>query len=212
MRNSNTKCAIEAPLAVIGVGGIGSHFCALLNWAIQQEQVTFERSHVHVFDFDTVDASNLRHQDYYRNVIGFPKAFVIANRYGFTGHCVKFGDRPSDFNDVCTFIVCADNPGVRLAVHSHCRKHNRPFIDMRSEGDMYTVMTDLCAPAAYLATLGTTDAERKDEQGRSCQLAVDKAAGQVQLGHMAAAVSGMQVLLKRCRNQPVPQQLVATVA
>ena len=203
---------IGLPIAVIGVGGIGSHFCALLNWALHKDQLEMDSQDITIYDFDVVDESNLRHQDYYRNTIGFPKAFVIATRYGFHGRCVKFGEQPDHFNDNQTFIICADNPGVRMAINEHCREARKSFIDMRSEGDMYTVMTDLCPVDKYLASLGTTDEERKDENGRSCQLAQDKEAGQVQLGHLAAAVAGMQVLLKRVRKQSYPQQFIAAVA
>ena len=208
----NKDGEIRAPIAIIGAGGIGSHFCALLDWAMDADQLDLERSHITVFDFDTVDESNLRHQDYFRNVVGFPKAFVMSSRYHFNGRCFKFGDRPSDFNDNNMFIVCADNPGVRMAVHAHCRATGKPFIDMRSEGDMYAVMTDACPEATYLASLGASDADRKDETGRSCQRAEDKAVKQVQLGHMAAAVAGMQILLKRFRKQPAPAQVIAAVA
>jgi molybdopterin/thiamine biosynthesis adenylyltransferase len=198
-------------MAVIGAGGIGSHFCSLLDWAIQHEQVDFERASVHVYDFDTVDTSNLRHQDYTANLVGAPKVYVMNARYGYHSYCTKFGMRRNHYTETRSFVICADNPGVRLGVYEHCRDHNKPFIDLRCEGDMMAVLTDTCASNVLLDSLGMTDAERKDERGRSCQRAEDVRNNRVQLGHLAVAVAGLQVMLNRVRGEAFPDRMIRTV-
>jgi len=207
----NSKSSWMAPTAIIGAGGIGSHFCSLLDWAIQNNQIEIERSEVHVYDFDTVDTSNLRHQDYTANLVGAPKAYVMNARYGYSTHCTKFGLRRDHYNDARSFVICADNPGVRLGVYEHCLQHNKPFIDMRCEGDMMAVLTDACDHKVLLDSLGATADERKDERGRSCQKPEDVRQNRVQLGHLAVAVAGLQLLLNRLRGAAFPDRLIRTV-
>lgn len=208
-RPSNSP-AVDAPVAIIGCGGIGSHFCSLLSWAIDTEQLPWADHSVTVYDPDVVDTANLKHQDYGDAHVGYPKCMVMHARYGFVGRCAKFGLK-SHYAGVGTFILCADNPGVRLDVYKHCRTHNKAFLDMRCEGSNYLVMTDAHPWERLMASLGTSDEERKDETGRSCQLVEDRRTGRVQLGHLAATVAGMQLLLRRSRGEPFPSGLAASV-
>ena len=206
------KIAWNPPMAVIGAGGIGSHFCSLLDWAIGNDQAgDIAREDVHVYDFDTVDTSNLRHQDYTANLVGAPKAYVMNARYGYTSQCAKFGQRRDHYTGSRSFVICADNPGVRLGVYEHCLEYNKPFIDLRCEGDMMAVLTDSCDHKALLDSLGNTNEERKDERGRSCQRPEDVRNRRVQLGHLAVAVAGLQLLLNRLRGDAFPDRLIRTV-
>lgn len=206
------KPELQIPAAIIGAGGIGSHFCALLSWAQVRDQLLFDRSDVTVFDFDIIDEDNLLHQDYSRSQLNVPKAFVMSSRYGFQACVARFGDDPSMFDQYNMFIICADNRKIRKQIFEYCKtRKNKSFIDMRCEGRAYSVMTDELDKDVLLKSLGVDEKSRNDATGVSCQIPRDKEVGQVQLGHLNAAVCGMQLLLARARGEEHPAKKVSTV-
>ena len=200
---------------IIGAGGIGSHFCRVLDKLMRHSQLrgdgiqvpTEEAMQWSVYDFDVVERKNLKHQDFDYREIGLPKSLIMAKRYDFAGAPVKFTeDHLGDFD---FFVICADNAAVRKIVYEHCKTAGKPFIDMRCEGDMIAVYTHKCELDELLDSLGE---DKDSEEGKSCQLAVDTAAQRIQMGNFAVVPIGAQVLLHMVRNEPFPKKVVRTVA
>lgn len=214
----------EMEVAVIGAGGIGSHFCRILHKLITGKQIykaAYGNSadfaqHVDVYDFDSVSEGNLLHQDFQANEVFAPKCIIMGIRYGFSPKCERFTEKHLDEYNL--FIVCADNPGVRAMVYRHVDAYNKSnkvfrkyFIDMRSEGDMVAVFTDKAPLDTLLESLGSDDNTRNSTAGRSCQLAADTTRGQIQMGNFLIPVIGAQVLLKMVRGENYPANVIQSV-
>ena len=209
----------QGKIAIIGAGGIGSHFCRTLDKLIIGEQLKLDRQQVVVFDFDIVSPSNLKHQDYSSEELNIPKSMIMGLRYDFDCQCRRF--EKEDLANFMTYIICADNQKVRdvvfnsvSTVNSKHKTNNtndqfaRYFIDMRAEGDMTAVFTQK-APIEMLNT--SLGADKTSEIGTSCQTMEDRMVGKIQLGNFSVAVTGAQVLLKMYRNEEYPAKLVRGV-
>ena len=137
-------------IAIIGAGGIGSFFVPILDRLMKAEQFrTFDHRAVHIYDFDVIEAENLRHQNYQRIEIGAPKADVLALTYGFIPVVRKFVENDLGSHDL--FIICADNASVRHLVYQHVMPlaGGKAFLDMRSEGDRIAVYTSAAPKLNY---------------------------------------------------------------
>ena len=211
-------------IAVVGAGGIGSHFCRLLHKLIEGRQIANIRwgkpepifEHVDVYDFDSVAETNLKHQDFASQDMFAPKSLVMGVRYGFNPKCERFVE--SHLEPYAVYCLCADNPGVRALVYRHVCRHNaRPtsdsrkyFVDMRAEGDMVALFTDRMPLDSLLDSLGGADT-RDSVAGRSCQMVGDITEGRIQLGNFLVPVMGAQALLKMARGQNYPASQIQVV-
>jgi hypothetical protein len=194
-------------IAIIGAGGIGSHFCGILSRMINARQLgPLSHESFTVYDFDVVEPENLKHQDFGFSEVGVPKAAVMTIRYGFKHRIVRFGK--DHLSEVGAFIICADNPGVRRIVFQHAKATKKPFVDMRAEGDMYAVFTDKAPLNVLIASLGD---EPETETGVSCQRAIDRRRGVVQMGNFFAAPMGMDILLRQLRKVSYPAKIVRAI-
>ena len=209
----------QGKIAVIGAGGIGSHFCRTLDKLITGEQLKIERSQVVVFDFDIVSPSNLKHQDYSSEELNIPKSMIMGLRYDFDCQCRRF--EKEDLAKFMAYIICADNQKVRDVVFNSVSAANlkhktsndkdqfaRYFVDMRAEGDMTAVFTQK-APIEILST--SLGENKTSDVGTSCQTMEDRMVGKIQLGNFSVAVTGAQVLLKMYRNEEYPAKLIRGV-
>lgn len=69
-------------IAIAGAGGIGSHLTAMLfDFGVNRNQFPFTDYKIDVFDDDTVDYSNLIHQNFSEADIGNSKVGSLAERY-----------------------------------------------------------------------------------------------------------------------------------
>jgi len=194
--------------AIIGAGGIGSHFLRLLHQMITHKQlgadVRFDD--FCVFDFDVVEPKNCRHQDYDLTEVGLPKAAVMTLRYDIPHQVKAFIEDDVPFWG--SYIICADNAAVRRIVFEHAVQTKKRFLDMRSEGDMYAIYTDRCPLEKLMSSLGP---DPSSEQGFSCQRPSDVAQGIIQLGNFFAAPAGMDVWLRMCRKTIYPAARVQSI-
>lgn len=72
-------------IAIAGAGGIGSHLTALLfDFGANRNQYPFTDYQIDVYDDDTIDVSNLLHQNYSENDVGNSKVNSLAERYLIT--------------------------------------------------------------------------------------------------------------------------------
>jgi hypothetical protein len=209
-------------VAIIGAGGIGSHFCRILHKLIEGRQfskTTYGHNNtaelVDVYDFDSVSESNLKHQDFLPGEVFAPKCMIMGIRYGYKPVCERFSAHHLDKYQL--YIICADNPGVRAMVYRHVDEYNRKkgvgqkfFIDMRSEGDMVAVFTNKAPLKDLLESLGDEESQNS-VAGRSCQLVADTTAGRIQLGNFLVPVLGATVLLKMARGENYPASIIQSV-
>ena len=194
--------------AIIGAGGIGSHFCRILSRMLTSHQLGLdvEPGTFTVFDFDVVEPKNVKWQDFSMTDIGVPKAMLMTLWYGYVSKVKRFAE--NDLPDYTSYIIAADNPKVRNLVFNFAHKVKRQFVDMRAEGDMIAVFTDACTLKVLQDSLKP---EPESTAGASCQRVVDQENNVVQLGNWAAAVAGMDILLRRRRNAKCPDSIVRSV-
>lgn len=204
-------------VALIGCGGIGSQFMRVFHRDIMHSAGALLYADgnpaadawpfaLMVFDPDVVEASNLRHQDFHEEEMGFYKAQLMAIRYACGFAARKFVETDCTKYDV--FIIAADNPGVRKLVYEHCLASGKAFIDMRCEGATWALFTEKTDRETLYGSLGN---DAKSEKGRSCQLAEDTAVGKIRHGHLAAAAAGADVILQRIYGEEYPTTIVSTV-
>jgi hypothetical protein len=140
------------------------------------------------------------HQDFTVEMVGAPKAAIMASLYGFTGR-IKLFDA-ADAAESNNMIICADNAGVRKKIFDEVLNSSfKTVIDMRCEGDMLAVFTKKAGRKFLMNSLGQ---DSTSEVGRSCQLAEDVEAGIIELGNFAVAPIGAQVLLNMYRGEDYP--------
>jgi hypothetical protein len=203
----------KTKMAIVGAGGIGSHFCRIVHKLIHHNQLsTIRYTDVDIYDFDTVSMSNLWHQDYIDRELAVPKSLIMNARYGFNPIFARFTLKHMQENPVRQYgliCVCADNAAVRNDIYEKVSKtEDTRFIDMRAEGDIVAVFTEKCSREEYMGSLGATPTSRV---GASCQLPQDVANKKIQLGNLLVPVLGAQVLLHMMRNEPYPASLIRTV-
>ena len=196
----------QVRVGIIGAGGIGSHFCRLLDKMIKENQFGFTRQNITVYDFDVVEAKNTKHQDYTEMEIGVPKATVMTIRYEFSSVIRRF--TVDDIASEHIIILCADNPAIRNDVFHNAFQHNKPFIDMRSEGDMVAAFTEKLGQAELLNTLGK---DATNDTGVSCQLASDQAENRIRMGNFLVPVMGIEILMKAMRGETYPSKIIRSV-
>jgi len=201
----------DQTIAIIGAGGIGSHFCRILHRLLNAQQLgaTLEPGQFTVYDFDVVEPKNVKWQDYDMQEIGVPKAMLMTLRYGYKARVKRFVE--DDLGHHPRYIIAADNAKVRALVFNHVnqvRAGTKHFVDMRSEGDVYAVFTDTCPLKTLMESLG---ADTDSTVGASCQRAGDQERNVVQLGNWFAAVAGMDALLRQFRNTKCPESIVRTI-
>jgi len=195
------------PVAIIGAGGIGSHFCRILGRMLDSKQLgQLGPADFVVFDFDVVEPKNVRWQDFSMTDIGVPKAMLMSLWYGYTAKVKRFAE--NDLPEYTSYIIAADNAKVRGLVFNYSKKVKRSFVDMRAEGDMYAVFTDACSIEALKDSLKP---DPENTVGASCQRINDQENNVVQLGNWMAAVAGMDILLRRHRNAKCPDSVVRSV-
>jgi hypothetical protein len=197
-----------AEYAIIGAGGIGSHFCRILHRMLAHQQLgeNTTTSSFDVYDFDVVEWKNTKWQDYENDEIGNPKAVLMSMRWGFNARIKRFGDE--EVAQYRRYYICADNPAVRRIIYEHAKVAEKPFVDMRSEGDVYAIFTDRCELDVLLNSLGT---DSDSTEGQSCQRFVDQERNVVMLGNWFAATMGMDTVLRQFRGVPYPDQIVRAI-
>lgn len=198
----------DSPYAIIGAGGIGSHFCRILHRMLMHRQLG---DHVtpqsfDIFDFDVVEWKNTKWQDYETDEVCNPKASIMAHRWRFNSTIKRFDEE--DVANYGHYIIAADNPGVRKLIYEHADVTDKPFVDMRAEGDMYAVFTDHCELSELLNSLGE---ESESTEGRSCQRFADQERNVIMLGNWFAAIMGMDIFLRQRRGVNYPDKIIRAI-
>ena len=126
-------------LLIVGAGGIGTTVVDLLVPALDRIQLSAQ---ITLMDGDTVEASNLGHQNYTATDIGAFKVDALAGKW-FNANGIQVrsvAENLRQFEQLKGYdliVVCVDRPEPRRLVHSL----DVPWIDLRCSGDGWMVFT-----------------------------------------------------------------------
>lgn len=127
----------QANVLVIGAGGLG---CPVLQYL-----VAAGAGHIHLYDDDTVELSNLQRQTLYKiNHLQRPKAEVAAQQlYGLNPDCQihwhrkRFNEQVANqmcFANIDAVLDCSDNFPTRFLLNQLCYQQRIPLIGAGAEG------------------------------------------------------------------------------
>lgn len=184
-------------IAIAGAGGIGSNLLAILfDYGFNRKQFDYSGIAVDMYDDDTVDLTNLLHQNYKIDDIGKYKVNVMEEKYVVNGIQRRMGEE--DFNNYDIVFCCVDNMPFRKSLYEYSWEGSKKdffWIDGRCTSRQGAVFTaDL--PKETLLTY--IDAS-KEEGG--CLLAYEK---EQNISHtLPVIVAGMmaQAFLNKLRDQ-----------
>lgn len=191
-------------IAIAGAGGIGAYLTGFLyDLGVNRNQFPFTDWNWSIFDDDTVDGSNLLHQNFTEEDIGSHKAKVIAAR---TVQGIKPVLRFMDATDFLNFDVifsCVDSMTFRKSLYEYGWEHpDLYWIDGRCSSRNIGVFNSLVAKKTLQPTL--TDATER----RGCLLPVDK---QNKVSHVTPVVVASimaQCFLNHIRGEDMTDQLL----
>lgn len=105
-------------IAIAGAGGIGGYVAQLLyEYGLNRRQFDFAQMDITVYDDDSVDASNLLHQNFNEADLGQKKAKLLADRYYLTSVTDRMN--PSEFSKYDVIFCCVDNMTFRKALYEY---------------------------------------------------------------------------------------------
>ena len=184
-------------LAIAGAGGIGSNLLAILfDYGFNRKQFDYSEISVDMYDDDTVDLTNLLHQNYKIDDIGKHKVSVMEEKYVVNGIPQRMTEE--DFKKYDLIFCCVDNMPFRKALYEYSWESDKDklfWVDGRCTSRQGAVFTsDL--PKETL----TTYIDSSKEEG-GCLLAYEK---EQNISHtLPVIVAGMmvQAFLNKLRDQ-----------
>lgn len=192
----------QKSLLIIGAGGIGTTVVDLLVPALERIQLGAK---ITLMDGDTVEASNLGHQNYSAADIGTFKVDALASKWskanGLQVHSVAENLR--DFEQLDGYdlvIICVDRPEPRRLVHAL----DVPWIDLRCSGDGWMVFTSDSDPNLVAQMT-------PDHEPMSCQVEGALDAGNLEFGFSIAGTFGAQWILQQLRERRAPVQSIGSL-
>ena len=109
-------------IAIAGAGGIGGYLAGqLYEYGLNRRQFDFAGMDITVYDDDTVDASNLLHQNFSEAELGQKKAKLIADRYYLTAELSRM--TVEDFAKYDVIFCCVDNMVFRKKLYEYGWSH-----------------------------------------------------------------------------------------
>ena len=192
----------QKSLLIIGAGGIGTTVVDLLVPALERIQLGAK---ITLMDGDTVEASNLGHQNYSTADIGKKKVDALADKWskahGLQVRSVAENLRTAEqLLGYDLVVVCVDRPEPRRLVHAL----DVPWIDLRCSGDGWMILS--------------SDSDRElveqmtpDHQPMSCQVEGALDAGNLEFGFSVAGTFGAQWLVQNLRGRSGPVQSMGSL-
>ena len=192
----------QKSLLIIGAGGIGTTVVDLLVPALERIQLGAK---ITLMDGDTVEASNLGHQNYSTADIGKKKVDALADKWS-NAHGLQVrsvAENMRDFEQLEGYdlvVVCVDRPEPRRLVHSL----DVPWIDLRCSGDGWMVFTS-DSDSNLVAQM------TPDHEPMSCQVEGALDAGNLEFGFSIAGTFGAQWILQQLRGRRAPLQSIGSL-
>lgn len=156
-------------IAIAGAGGIGGFVCALLyDYGCIRAQFSFPSIKIDVFDSDTIDDTNLLHQNFDYSQLGENKAKIMSEKYHLTSAVQRFMTR-DDFENYDVIFSCVDTMSFRKDLYTYGFDHPELFwIDGRCSSRNI---------GCYTSTIPKVELEKlfnSSDVKRGCLLAIDK--------------------------------------
>jgi len=184
-----------ARIAIVGMGGIGSHLLRSLAPALHSGRLSESLGGVslHIFDSDSVSESNLMHQCFAPSDVGRRKVDAVRDSLKeFLSGPLEIVARPEDVRSSLDgydfIIVCVDSDEARGAVHGS----GSPWLDLRCIGDGFIAIDNR-------VRADVVDSLTSNTGSASCQLEGSLEAGNIQFGYMACAAHGAQWAIQMLR-------------
>ena len=184
-------------IAIIGVGGIGSHLVSALVAALHRGEIleSTEQITIRMYDSDVVSEENLAHQRFMLDDVGKHKVTAIAESMApFTSERLQLVACPwdvredSDMKPADLTVVAVDSAVARRVVHSS----GTIFLDLRCLGDGYVALDSSVDPDFVVKMT-------PDQPARSCQHEDAISSGNIEFGFLLAAAHGAQWVLQSLR-------------
>ena len=105
-------------IAIAGAGGIGSNLLAMLfDYGFNRKQFDYMQTSVDIYDDDTVDISNLLHQNFKIDDVGKHKVEVLEDKYVVNG--LKRRMTIEDFEKYDVIFSCVDSMQFRKSLYEY---------------------------------------------------------------------------------------------
>lgn len=105
-------------IGIAGAGGIGSNLLAFLfDYGYNRKQFDYSEINVDIYDDDTVDASNLLHQNFKFDDIGKHKVSVMEDRYVVNG--IRRYMTEKDLKKYDVVFSCVDSMTFRKMLYNY---------------------------------------------------------------------------------------------
>ena len=192
----------QKSLLIIGAGGIGTTVVDLLVPALERIQLG---AAITLMDGDSVEASNLGHQNFSSTDIGAFKVEALAGKWsevrGLSVNSVAENLRAFEqLEGYDLVVICVDRPEPRRLVHSL----DVPWIDLRCSGDGWMVFTSDSDPNLVAQMT-------PDHEPMSCQVEGALDAGNLEFGFSIAGTFGAQWILQHLRERRAPLQSIGSL-
>jgi hypothetical protein len=181
-------------VAVIGMGGIGSHLMDHINQLSGVGE--FEDWTFTIFDDDTIEPKNLQYQKFADAQMGMYKVDAVYENCMDIKQLTAENKRvtPDELTKIFdVVIICVDSGKWRREFfEKHAVNSDMYWIDLRSEGRTIASFTKhkKNTKDGMLKTI-----ESAQEENGSCQLAYELEQGIIQAGNRIIALVGVQYLL-----------------
>lgn len=104
-------------IGIAGAGGIGSNLLHILfDYGFNRKQFDYSAVDVDIYDDDTIDTSNLLHQNFKLEDVGKPKVKVLEDRYVVNG-IARFMEE-KDFKKYDVIFSCVDSMQFRKMLYN----------------------------------------------------------------------------------------------
>jgi molybdopterin/thiamine biosynthesis adenylyltransferase len=105
-------------IAIAGAGGIGSNLLAILfDYGFNRKQFNYTELDIDIYDDDTVDVKNLRHQNFQLEDIGKYKVEVLEDKYVVNGLKQRMTEK--DFKKYDLIFSCVDSMPFRKSLYEY---------------------------------------------------------------------------------------------
>lgn len=180
-------------VAVVGMGGIGSHLMDHLNQLVGEGQ--FENWEFTIFDDDNYEQKNLKYQKFNDDQVGMDKVEAVFENCINILKLTPEARRATPKELAAKFdivVVCVDSGPWRKAFFEKTMDRLQFWVDLRSEGRTVAAYTK--HKKNNVASMVATVNANQEATG-SCQLPYELEQNIIQAGNRIVALIGVQYLL-----------------
>ena len=194
-------------VAIAGAGGIGAYLAGFLyDLGVNRAQFPFAKWKWTLFDDDTVDHTNLLHQNFTEDDIGRPKAEIVSER---TARVIKPELRfmtAADFPNYDVVFSCVDSMTFRRELYNYGFSHPELYwVDGRCSSRNIGLFNSKVGEKVLRKSLSDSD------ERRGCLLAVDKEKKVSHITPVIVASMMAQTFLNHIRGVDTTDQIMLVV-